>query len=104
MSLEATSLLGVMASISSMNKMQGAELCRRQGRQGGTRVRVKRGGRTYHRLLKQLPELLLRLPGDSRHHLWSRDLQHGQLQLLQGQGQTQAWFQPNIYRALNSLN
>lgn len=28
MSLEATSLLGVMASISSMNKIHGAELCK----------------------------------------------------------------------------
>ncbi|MEQ2178317.1 hypothetical protein GOODEAATRI_012768 [Goodea atripinnis] len=37
MSLEATSLLGVMASISSMNKMHGLEVCRGQkglGQQG----------------------------------------------------------------------
>lgn len=30
MSLEATSLLGVMASISSINRIQGAELCMRE--------------------------------------------------------------------------
>lgn len=134
MSLEATTLLGVITSISSMNKIHGAELCggtgstsQRTARSSGdtfplrweedlfffnfhhfqTNRKGKRAarvwssfgtllafpgpnvslsalktGRTDHSQVEELPKLLLGLPGQSGHHLWSRNLQHGQLQLL----------------------
>lgn len=129
MSFDATSLLGVIASISSMNKMHGAELCgggqetrvreqedhqttqsceqnirssfsEQQKRKRASRVWSSFGtlltwsgmnislnmgskkGRTDHSQVEELSQLLLGLPRNSRHHLRSRNLQHGQLQLL----------------------
>lgn len=37
---------------------------------------------TNHSKIEQFPELLFRLSRHSRHNLWSRNLQHGQVHLL----------------------
>lgn len=85
MSFEATSLLGVMASISSMNKIHGAELCK--GRKEPVMFRDKDTVKMFyqsllittliqydqeeyttdHSKVKQLSELLFRFPRYSRH-------------------------------------